>query len=131
MSGPSRGKQTFSPFLVPFIHSVANRISDITNEAPVGRGNRPSSHFTFQYDHFPVRTATDPQEYDFLVNEYALFFVNQNVTRASIYTDYCSSTGHIGRTVQERLTDPNAPLSYVKGFSNHNFKRLIQLSLLQ
>jgi hypothetical protein len=131
MTNPSRGKQTFSPFLVPFIHSVANKISAITNEAPLGRDNRPSRHFTFQYDHFPIRTATDPVEFGFLVNEYAMFFAAKNVTRASIYSDYCSTTGYIGETVQGRPTDPSDHMSYVTGFSHHLFKRLIKLALLQ
>jgi hypothetical protein len=64
IAGPSA---SYSALLVPFIHAVANKISDVTNELPVGRVGRPAVHFTLEYVHFPIRIATDAKEFDDLV----------------------------------------------------------------
>jgi hypothetical protein len=127
IAGPSA---SYSALLVPFIHAVANKISDITNEFPVGRGGRPAAQFAFEYVHFPIRVATNAQEFDDLVRLYATQFVAQNVTRASIYTDYCSSNGYIGEKMQERLTDPKVPLSYIEDLPYNVFLRLRRLANL-
>jgi hypothetical protein len=122
------GSSKASALLVPFIHAVTNKVSNITNEIAAGRrgGSRPSE-FRFNYSEFAIRNPENEAEFDYLVDIYAAEYVANGITRASVYTRFCNSMGYIGADNQERLTDPFHKRSLVPDIDKDIFGRLFAL----
>jgi hypothetical protein len=118
-----------SSLLVPFIHAVAIKVSNITNEIAVGRrvGSRPSE-FRFKYSEFRIRTPENEAEFDYLVDTYAAEYVANGITRAAVYTQFCNSMGYIGPDDQERLTDPFHKRTFVPNIDKDTFEILSTLA---
>jgi hypothetical protein len=123
------GVLSASALLVPFIHAVAIRVSNITNEIAAGRraGSRPSE-FRFNYSEFQIRTPENESEFDLLVDIYAAEYVANGITRAAVYKQFCNSMGYIGPDYQERLTDPFHKRTFVPSIDKDTFERLSALA---
>jgi hypothetical protein len=117
-------EQTFSALLVPFIHAVINRVSTITNEAPLASAH----HFKFGFTSFPIR-ARHPVEFDAVVNGYARAYIMQGITRSFVSDTFCQNTGKIANDDQERLTDPKHSKTLIPNILHAWYVRLCALAL--
>jgi hypothetical protein len=118
-------EQTFSALLVPFIHAVINRVSTITNEAPLAFAH----HFKFGFTSFPIR-ARHPVEFDAVVNGYARAYIVHGITRSFVSDTFCQNiTGKIANADQERLTDPKHSTTLIPNMPHTWYVRLCALAL--
>jgi hypothetical protein len=119
------GERTYTALLVPFIHAVINKVSAITNEAPLAFAHR----FKFGFTMFPIR-ARNPVEFDAVVDGYARAYIVQGITRSFVSNTFCQNiTGHIGDVDQERLTDPKHSTTMIPTMPHSWYESLCALAL--